>query len=229
MTYKSRDNRVIAIIPARGGSKGIPYKNISPLHGKPLITYTIEAALNANEVTDVIVSTDNKEIASVSTLYTRVRLHHRSSDLSKDDTPTSEVIINIIKEYELDGDIVLLQPTSPLRTTSMISEAYKIYSKNDSLSLISVCEEKHSSYKNFVMGENGLEPLFDEKSLSLPRQHLPSIYRQNGAIYILHSNTLLKHRAFFARPCSVYIMDETSSIDIDTPQDLHLAEHYLKK
>jgi CMP-N,N'-diacetyllegionaminic acid synthase len=213
-----------ALIPARGGSKGLPRKNIIDLAGKPLIAYSIEAGLGCTAMGGVYVTTDDAEIASVSVRHGAQHIA-RPSALATDNASTFVAIEHAIAALAERGEkpehIVLLQPTSPLRDASHLAEAISAYEAADAPALISVCEEEHHPYKSFrVDGSGRLEPLFDAASLSKPRQELPKIYRQNGAIYIIRTETLLREKSFYVAGCVPYVMSAVTSVDVDTAEDL---------
>ncbi|AOF90180.1 acylneuraminate cytidylyltransferase family protein [Sinorhizobium sp. RAC02] len=221
-----------ALIPARGGSKGLPRKNVIDLAGKPLIAYSIEAALGCAAVGSVYVTTDDTEIASVSVRHGAQHIA-RPAALATDDAPTfvavEHAIAVLAERGEMPEHIVLLQPTSPLRDARHLAEAIAAYEAVDVPALISVCEEEHHPYKSFRVDDSGrLEPLFDAPSLSKPRQELPKIYRQNGAIYIIRTETLLRAKSFYVAGCVPYVMSAAASVDVDTIEDLHRCEEMLE-
>jgi CMP-N-acetylneuraminic acid synthetase len=226
--------RLLAIIPARGGSKGIPRKNIAPLCGRPLIAYTIEAAQKSAVVDRIVVSTDNVEIAKVSKgLGAEVRM--RPAALAEDDTPTRAVLYNVVSELAAEGyrpDAVLtLQPTSPLRTSKHINEAVALFeSCRDADSLVSCIEVPHVFHPLSVMekDENGfLKPFYSEPQPHR-RQDKAAVYARNGAaIYITRTEHLASY--VFGGKLVPYLMDERCSVDIDTTADLDLAERSLRE
>jgi CMP-N-acetylneuraminic acid synthetase len=226
MTYK-----FLAIIPARGGSKGIPKKNICLVKGKPLIYYSIEAALASKYIKQTIVTTDSEEISAVSSKYP-VIISKRSEDISGDNAKTSEAVLDVLKQL---GDklstfshIVLLQPTSPLRTAKHIDECIEEYIKSGALSAISITESEHHPYKTFIEKEGvGIAPLSSKEYLSFPRQSLPKSFRQNGAIYIVPIADFINKEEFYIEPVYFYKMTNETSIDIDAQIDLVIAEKLL--
>jgi CMP-N,N'-diacetyllegionaminic acid synthase len=229
---RSNSESLLAIIPARGGSKGLPRKNVLPLAGRLLIGWSIEAALSAQNVQRIAVTTDDAEIAEVARGY-GVEVVLRPPELATDRALTIDAVEHAILSLRSTGDcpdhVVLLQPTSPLRRAAHIDEAATKYFSLLPASLISVVEEEHSVYKSFRMDETGayLVPLFGEHNLSQPRQSLPKVYRQNGAIYITPAEALIKSRSFFMNPCLHYEMSSEVSVDIDTLKDLKEAEEIL--
>jgi CMP-N-acetylneuraminic acid synthetase len=229
---KETTRNIIAIIPARGGSKGIPKKNIVKLDGKPLIEYSIAAALNSKLKMQVVVSTDCAEIAAVAkSLGAKVIM--RPESISGDKALTIDAVEHAVTTCEAEqgatfSEILLLQPTSPLRTVADIEESHKLFDFRVN-SVISVTEVEHHPYKDFVVKNGELEQLFDIESLSKPRQELPKIFRQNGAIYWVRRNVLFKSGSFYSQPCLPYVMPSERSIDIDNYSDINMAELLLKK
>lgn len=223
--------KIIAIIPARGGSKGVSKKNIRLLADKPLIHYTIRAAQHSNYVDHVIVSTDDDEIINVASTKD-VQVIKRPPEISDDDAPTIDAILHLLDnsdELGLEPDlVVLLQPTSPFRTTSDIDAALDIFLQNDCDSIISVVETTHPPYWNMVVKGSYLQPLFDKDFLRMRRQDLPRTYIPNGAIYIASAETLKKTHSFYTPKTEPYIMPAERSLDIDSEFDLLFAEALMK-
>ena len=224
--------KTIAIIPARGGSKGIKKKNITELCRKPLISYTILEAIKSKKLNEVFISTDDNEIAEVSKKFGG-KLLWRPRELAQDDTPTFDVVFYILKQLEDKYDkstiIVLLQPTSPLRTAKDIDNAISLYNNNDCDSVISVCKAKQPPQWSLKIQKGSLLPLFNEKFFSKRRQDLEFAYLPNGAIYIASSETLSKYRTFYCKKTIPYMMPPERSIDIDDKMDLILAEFFIKQ
>ncbi len=225
---------LLAVIPARGGSKGLPRKNVYPLGGLPLIGWSIKAAQEAKSVGRVVVTTDDAEIAAVSRdLGAHVIM--RPAQLADDKALTIDAVLHALESLDAAKDeadcayMVLLQPTSPLRTAAHIDAAAAVYFQHKPASLISVVEEEHSPFKNFVMeaGTPFLKPLFGERELSQPRQALPKVYRQNGALYITPIAALRAQRAFYLAPCLSFEMGREESIDIDTLHDIQTVEKII--
>ncbi|MFC2097945.1 cytidylyltransferase domain-containing protein [Bacteroidota bacterium] len=229
------EKKILAIIPARGGSKRLPGKNIRQIAGKPLITWTIDAGLKSKYISRLIVSTDNSEIADTARTYGCEVPFMRPERLSEDNTSSFDVIENCIEflknneksEYDF---VVLLQPTSPLRSANNIDKAIELLFEKNGKAVISVCETEHSPLwsntleKNLSM-HNFLKPEYNKT----PSQQLPEYYRLNGAIYICEIKSLLKEKNFFLKDnIYAYIMSKKESIDIDDQIDFDLAELYLK-
>lgn len=222
--------RYLALIPARGGSKRIPKKNIKPLNGKPLIHYAIAAARSLFEDIDICVSTDSEEIKDVVEL-TGVRVPFlRPDSLASDKAGSYEMILHAVEYYEGLGKkydaIVLLQPTSPFRKAHHIKEAMQLFSKKMDM-LVSVKETSSNPYYNlFEEDENGF--LIKSKEGDFVRQQdCPKVYKYNGAIYVINVESLKKMPLHQFKKINKYVMDEESSIDIDTPFDFFLTETIL--
>ncbi len=226
---------VIAIIPARGGSKGLPGKNIALLNNKPLIRHTIDCALESTLFDAILVTTDCDNIANVAhQAGEKVTIIKRPQALATDKALTFDAANHAIKKFynikpiHADLTIMLLQPTSPLRTHKHIAEAFEKFNEDTVNSVISVVEEEHSAFKNFIIKDDAsITPLFTIEHLSMPRQNLPKIVRQNGAIYIIKYKHFLQNKSFYAEPSWGYMMDNHASIDIDTLKDLETAEKIL--
>jgi CMP-N,N'-diacetyllegionaminic acid synthase len=222
---------VLAIIPARGGSKGIPLKNIYPINGKPLILFSIEAALNSQIIDHVVVSTDNDQIASIASGYKSIKVIHRPDHLAQDSTPTLPVLLHVLDQFieEKKPEIIItLQPTSPLRTSEHIDDAIRLLT-TDFDSCISVCESEHSPYKMFTLQQGLLMKLFDDVEFGVPRQLLPKVYRESGAVYVTWVETLIQKKSIWGEKIIPYVMEQEDSIDIDTISDIKIAEIILKK
>lgn len=225
--------KILSIIPARGGSKGVPRKNIKDLNGKPLISYTIEAAKKSKYIDRVVVSTDDLEIAEVSKNFGAEIPVLRPKSLAGDISPTVEAIIhmlNYLKEEEnyIPTHIMLLQCTSPLRNYKHIDEAVEKFAKNKEKALISVCESEINPYWTNIFEGNKLKPFIKEGYNITRRQDLPEVYRVNGAIYLIEIDTLLEEKTFQPESLTGYIMDSYSSVDIDTELDFKIAEVIMR-
>ena len=223
---------ILAIIPARGGSKGVPRKNIKKIAGKPLIAYTIESAVKSRHINKVIVSTEDQEIAQISENY-GAEVIERPEKLALDNSSTIDAIfhaLNYLKMNDYIPDIVvLLQPTSPLRTTKDIDESIELFCKKDCESVISVCEFEHSPYWSLKIENNYLKPTFGEEYFKMRRQDLPASFLPNGAIFISNPQNLINYEGFYCKEIMPYLMSPESSIDIDTEMDFKIAETILKE
>jgi len=219
--------QVCAIIPARGGSKGLPRKNLAPLAGLPLIAHTIRAARDCPHIGACVVSTEDAEIASVASEH-GAALIERPAELAGDLAASSEVVRHALENLRQAGHspefFVLLQPTSPLRTSRHLARCIEQFFESDVRSAVSVTEARESPYKMLVERDGVLVPLFGAETLHAPRQTLPRVYAQNGAIYLAASHDFLASGRFLVDPVMPFVMDAESSVDIDTRGDLVVAE-----
>jgi CMP-N,N'-diacetyllegionaminic acid synthase len=215
--------KVIAIIPARGGSKGIPRKNLVNFSGKPLMQWSIDAALKSKYITDVVVSSDDYEILNVAQLNEEVLVIKRPKELAQDNSKTAPVLTHVLeslKEVKFDY-LILLQPTSPLRTAKDIDLAFEKLLNSEATSLISVCELEHHPFKSFKVDEKGyLQGVINNDYPFYPRQSLPKAYRANGAIYIIKVNNFIKDKRLLTNKATYFEMSIDASLDIDTLKDL---------
>lgn len=222
-------NDILAVIPARGGSKGVPRKNIKAICGKPLIEYTIDAAKRCEYIQRVIISTDDEEIAEVSKKLGGEVPYLRPLELSGDNSPTVECVIEFLNTLEKNEGykpdyVALLQCTSPLRNSIHIKEAIEQLLESDMDGIISVCEVELSPYWMNIVNDGKLEYFIEEGKKITRRQDLPQVYRMNGAIYIVKTDILLKYKTFEPDNVCAYIMSQKDSIDIDTKLDFKMAE-----
>ena len=225
---------ILGLIPARGGSKGIPKKNIARLCHKPLIVYAIEEALKSRYLTRVVTSTENKEIARIAE-NSGSEVIMRPKNLARDYTPTFPVVehaLNYLKKGSLRPDIiVLLQPTAPLRKAAFLDEAIEILLKNKRRAdaIVSLCkiDEPHP-YKLKVIRNGFVQPFMMGTHGFMPRQLLSQVYRLNGAFYIVKTAVCLEKKTLLPERTLPYLMEEKFSVNIDMPRDLVLAEYFLK-
>lgn len=226
---------MLAIIPARGGSKGLPGKNIRPLNGKPLIAHTIEAALGAKQLTRVIVSTDSEEIASVSLQYGAELPFMRPSHLAQDDSLAIDNYIYTVGRLSKESRIaienfVVLQPTSPLRNSFDIDNAVKLFREKNADSVISFYPAPHPvQWYRYIDEEGVLRSFFEDGHRLANRQDEKKSYLPNGAIYIFKYSILKDRRVYYTDKTYPYIMPAERSVDIDTLDDFDLAEFKLRK
>lgn len=216
----------LAVIPARGGSKRLPNKNLLDLVGKPLINYTIDASLKSKYITKTIVSSDDDKILEVAKLNGSniiKRPVELASDHSSSFSAVEHTILNQNKKFDY---VVLLQPTSPLRDETDIDNAIELLKKKKADAIISVSQLEHSPlWSNTLPKNNSLVDFLDSSVLNSRSQDLETYYRLNGAIYICKTDLLLKERTFFLNNNIYgYKMDKESSVDIDDIYDFKLAE-----
>ncbi len=223
--------KVLAIIPARGGSKRIPKKNSKPLCGKPMITYTIEAANECEYIDKVIVSTDDEEIAEIAMRAKAIVPFNRPEELATDDAKLIDVVMHAVEFYERKAErydiIMVLQPTSPLRTSEDIKKALEYFIRKGEKSLVSVTEvaEHPSTMRQFSEKNEMVKVLVDEAGQG---QEAKRYFRINGAIYInsmleLNENTCLDDNVMG------YVLAKDHGVDIDYPEDVVVAEYYLSQ
>ncbi|MFS2262065.1 acylneuraminate cytidylyltransferase family protein [Vibrio vulnificus] len=223
--------KVLALVPARGGSKRLPDKNKLPLVGKPLIAWTIEAALMGQYVDRVHVSTDDEDIASISKQFGGEVPELRPEHLSSDTATTESVLFYILQKYGEDVEIiVLLQPTSPLRTSSHIDEALELFVSNHAESVVSVTPCEHSPLWANTLPKDHSMGSFLRPEVLQRSQDLDVYYRLNGAIYIFDVNKLKDNgKIFYSSNSYAYIMDNMASVDIDNVLDFELASLLISK
>lgn len=226
---------MIAIITARGGSKGLPRKNVLPFCGKPLIAHTIEAAKNSSAIDRIIVSTDDLDIAAVAREFGAEVPFMRPKKLASDTASSRDVILHTLLFLEAKGWPVdafcLLQPTSPLRTAADIDAVFQIFKDKKADSVISITPYDHPVQWAVEVQENGILQLRD-KTMSGQRQGLVEYHRPNGAVYMFRTNFFKDSMEYFGANSYGCIMPPERSVDIDTRLDFIVAEaiaHYFKK
>ncbi|ELY7391633.1 acylneuraminate cytidylyltransferase family protein [Cronobacter universalis] len=222
----------IAIIPARGGSKRLPNKNIKLLAGKPLIVWTIEAAQESGNFDLIVVSTDSPDIAAISTNAGAYVPYLRQAALATDHATTNDVVFELVgwlkNNYQAIDTITILQPTSPLRNSKNINEAFLLFKNKEAKAVVSVCELEHPlEYCNYLPEDMCLDGFLD-KNVKTRSQDLKKYYRLNGAIYIFDVNRVRHLSEIYSEECFAYVMSKESSVDIDDEFDFKFAE-YLKK
>ena len=221
--YKNK--KIIAIIPARGGSKRIPEKNIRLLAGKPLIAYTILAAKESKYLDDFYVSTNSIRIMKVAKRY-GAKIIRRPNRLATDKSPMIDVIIHSLDWMEKRNIrpeiIVVLQPTSPLRDSKDIDNAINLFKKSKCHSVVSVVEAP--LFWGFILKGTYIRPIFSKRYLKTRSQNLPKTFLPNGAIFISTPENIRKYKSFYTNKTIPYIMPKEKSVDIDTIEDFVLAE-----
>lgn len=220
--------KFLAVIPARGGSKGVPRKNIKLLAEKPLIAWTIEAAQKSKYITKAIVSTDDDEICAVAKAYGAEVPFMRPTHLAADDTPGVAPILHAVEQCPGYDYVIVLQPTSPLRTSEDIDGAIEKMLANEGAFCVSVAEATQSPYWMYTFNEQEImQPLID-LPLVARRQDLPKAYLLNGAIYVAKVEELKKTRNFLTPTTIAYEMPEERSFDIDVERDFFVCEWMMK-
>ena len=225
------DKRILAIILARGGSKGVPRKNIRALCGKPLIAWTIEEMKKSKYIDLGIVSTEDDEIKKVAESFGGNVPFLRPKELARDDTPGIEPVLHAIDKLPNYDYIVLLQPTSPLRKVEDIDGAIEFCINRQAKSCVSVTEAEHSPYWMYSLSNDEVMiPLLKiSMDNSYQRQKLPKVYRLNGAVYVAECNFIKKNRSFIGSETLGYVMPQERSLDIDTISDFDFAEFVIRK
>ena len=225
-----KNNSFLAIIPARGGSKGIPGKNIKEIANKPLIAWTIEHAKKSRYINKLIVSTDDSSIAEVAKSFGCDVPFLRPKNLSTDESHRNEYIRHTLDKFSEYDHLVILQPTSPLRDVNHIDEAIDFYLNKKSPACVSVCEQKPSPHWMFSMKENKkLKPILRNPIFSR-RQDIENFYCLNGAIFIINAKFFMESTEpdpFLTEQTIGFKMDALSSIDIDDQLDWFIAEKIL--
>lgn len=228
-----REKSFLAIIPARGGSKGIPHKNIMDICGKPLIAYSIDAAKESKYIDYILVSTDDNEIKNVSANYGASVPFLRPEELSNDEAKSIDVVVhsvNFLKSVGKEFDyVILLQPTSPLRTYEDIDAAIELIVEKKESSLISICKVEENPIIMRTIEEDKLKPILEFKGNNLRRQDLPTYYIFNGALYINTTEMILNEKAFVNESTIPFVMDKYKSVDIDTMLDAKVVEYILEE
>jgi len=224
---------VLAVIPARGGSKGIPHKNIVPLNGKPLIAWTILAAIGSSFITKTVVSSDDDEILRVAEEYGAEPIR-RPAELATDAAPSEPVITHALNTIEQQGFhfdyVILLQPTSPLRNARDVDQAFSDLFDFGATALISVCVLDNKILKAFrERGDGFLDGISNNIYPFMRRQDLPKTYMSNGAIYIIRSDLFLKYQSLMTNKTIAFEMCKEKSTDIDSMKDLEKAAILLDK
>jgi CMP-N-acetylneuraminic acid synthetase len=226
---------ILGLIPARGGSKAIPRKNIIALAGKPLLAYTCEAALGSRLLTRVLLSTDDQEIADVGLQFGVEAPFLRPSHLAGDDTPILPVIQQAIAFLEKEDGfytdlVVLLQPTSPFREPDHIDDALRLILDSDADSIVSVCELSHQYNPVSLVNvdEKGYLQPYHQGELVLRRQDKPQLFVRNGPAILITHRSVLDSDRLYGDKVIAYRMDKLESIDIDDQSDLTLAEALIQ-
>ena len=229
-----KNNRILALIPARGESKGLPGKNIRSLLGKPLIAWSIEQALGSKYIDKVLVSTESPVIASIARRYGADVPFLRPKKLATDKASSIDVILHAMQWAENNQQvfdiIMLLQPTSPLRSSVDIDASIKWLSDRDAQAVVSVCKVEHNPlWSNTLPKDCSMKDFIKAEVVNKSRQELSIFYRLNGAIYLSNWEHFKNQKSFFGSKTSAFIMPVDRSIDIDTKFDFELGEFIGRK
>ena len=221
---------LLAIVAARGGSKAIPRKNIKPLKCKPLIAWSIDSAKQATCIDHLIVSTEDEEIASVARGFGADVPFMRPAELAADDTPGIDPVLHAISHLPDYDWVLLLQPTSPLRSAEDIDGIWKFCQERCVPSAVSICEVGEHPYLMYQRrADKSLDPFITGRPKVIRRQDLPPVYALNGALYLAKVDWLLERRDFIGPETLGYIMPPERSVDLDTPQDWRWVEFLIEQ
>lgn len=228
--------KILGIIPARGGSKGVPRKNIKELNGKPLIQYTSDIALATDKISKLIVSSDDEDIIKVSKSLGIEVPFKRPKDLGLDKTPSLAVIIHALNHFKAIGEefdaVCLLQATSPFRTVKFLNDAIEQFIVKETDSLISVQKVPHEYNPHWVFEPNKkgvLEISTGEKEIISRRQDLPDTFHRDGSIYITKVDVLLNNNSLYGNSISYIETPKEYYVNIDTMEDWHKAEELINR
>jgi CMP-N,N'-diacetyllegionaminic acid synthase len=239
---QNKNLKILAIIPARGGSKGIPLKNIKKLDKLPLVAHTIQDAKISKQINRIIVSTDNKKIAEISKKYGAECPFLRPKSFSKDSSSTLDVIqhtIKFLKEVEnyIPDIVVILLPTSPFRSLNLIDDSIKLLRKTNATSVVNVAKNKDHAFKAFFLKDDFLKPFKKNHKKYYQRQLFPDFFHTTGSVYTFWLTTLKKYGHYYGpRMKPIVTNDDKMNLDIDNIFDFFMAEmtqkywkSYLKK
>lgn len=227
--------RILGLIPARGGSKGIPRKNLRPLLGRPLIVHTIQAALQSRFLGNVVVSTEDLEIANVAKEAGASVPFNRPKALATDAVPQIETVIDaIVRMEQIEGEpydiAILLQPTVPMRSPDDIDAALELLVDSGSDSVVSFTRAMQCHpYYLYTLEKDRPVPFVNLPDQNLPRQNFPAVYVRNGAIYATRRDVIMEQRSFYGQDCRAYLMPPERSVNIDTLFDLNVAELLMRQ
>ena len=233
-----RSSGVLAVITARAGSKGIVGKNITPLAGRPLIVWTLRAAEEATLLDRVVVSTDGERIAAIVAEASTIEILDRPAELARDDTPHVDVLLHVLNELATNGAeapsyVVLLQPTSPLRTGGDIDEAILLAQALAAPAVVAVSEAKTHPLMTYRLDEaDRLVPFVNAENPEIEyrrRQALPPVYAPNGAVYVVRTDVLRKEKTLYPSGTVGMRMPQERSLDVDTTLDLRVAEVLIEQ
>lgn len=226
--YKNK--KIIVLIPARKGSKGLPRKNIKNINGKPLIVWSILAAKESKYIDEVHISSDDEEILPISQEYGCI-FHHRPEYLANDTATNLDVVNHFLFSSKNEAEyFILLQPTSPLRKSEHIDEAIELLFEKDTPYIISVCEAGHNPNRMHTIGDDlNMNKFLCKKSQGKNRQEFEKYYRINGAIYIAKIELFKQDKTFLTDQTIAYRMSKESSIDIDNILDFKFAEFLMRE
>ena len=226
----SLNKKILAVILARGGSKRLPRKNVIPLYKKPLISWSIEAALKSKYIDKIVISSDDDEILDISNHFNATSIK-RPSELATDQSTSFDALKHVLKIFKGYEYIILLQPTSPLRDENHINQAIELVIKKNAEAVVSVCQSRDKLIKSFTLDKSLLINNYLKTDDDLNKNsNIKNFYKLNGAIYICKVEQFLKEKSFLIKNKTFgYVMSEESSIDIDEQVDFELASLYMSK
>jgi CMP-N,N'-diacetyllegionaminic acid synthase len=221
--------KMMAIIPARGGSKGLPRKNLRPLGGIPLIAWTIKAAKESPLIDLVVVTSDDQEILDIATKFGTDVIIKRPPHLATDDATTSDAVRHVFETLQYPENFVLLQPTSPLRNEQHVTACIKFFRSSKAKSVVSVTKSTESPYWTFTIESQILTRVVKTDQFFDQRQKLPTTFVLNGAIYVWETNHFLQNGDFVSPITRAFEMPADVSIDIDSIEDFERAREYFNE
>lgn len=222
------NERILGMIPARGGSKGLPGKNIRPLAGKPLLVWTIEEAKKSTYIDRLVLSSEDQKIIEVAKQYGCEVPFIRPKELALDHSSSIDVMVHCLKHLDEYDWVMMLQPTSPFRTANDIDQCIEYCFNKKAVSCVSVTEtEKSPFWMYYLDQESKLKHVIDTKKTALRRQDLPEVVSLNGAIYLVRCKWFLKNQSFISKDTIGFRMPKERSLDIDTEWDFNLANAIL--
>lgn len=228
------NKRILALLLARGGSKGVPRKNVRLLGASPLLEWSIRAAQKSRYVDHIVVSTDDTEIAAVARRAGADVPFLRPEALASDTASSIDAMVHAIEQVHHSHPafdlVVLLQPTSPFRTAEDVDAALELLFEKQAQAVVSVCETDHSPYLSNILPENGcMADFLKDEVKHKNRQEWPTFYRINGAVYVSYIDTFLTHHGFFSNETYAYCMPISRSLDIDSEWDFFVAQAIVQK
>jgi CMP-N,N'-diacetyllegionaminic acid synthase len=221
--------KVLGLIPARGGSKGIRRKNVREVAGKPLIAWTIEAARASRYIDRLVLSSDDAEIIGVARDWGCEAPFVRPAELARDETPGIEPVLDALARLPGYALVVLLQPTSPLRSPEDIDGCIELCAARGANACVSVSPASESPYWMFTLEDAKLRPLLASSAVPERRQDLPAVHVLNGAVYVARIPWLLGSKTFIADGTLAHVMPAARSVDVDEERDLRLVELILSE
>ena len=223
---------IVAVVPARGGSKRLPRKNVRPIAGKPMVAFTLEAARGCRLVRAVYVSSEDIEVREIAGRL-GAGVIERPASLAEDHVQNTDVVRHALDSLAAQGErfdhVVLLQPTSPLRTARHLEECLAAYLERGAASVVSVCPAEHHPATLLVERDGLLEPYETGADVERRQDTLPVAYRPNGAIHALATSTFLARGRFVVAPCLAYVMSREDSVDVDRELDVLVADLLLRR